>query len=169
MNQLENITAYAGDIHEHLPALSKLASECSHVTEMGVRHCVSTWAFVDGLQHKGGRFVAMDIVNPPEANLKAVQDKCKELGIDFEFILGDTLRMEIEETDLLFIDTVHTARQLLRELIIHADRARKYIVLHDTESCKKELWPVVEKFAVGKWKVKEHYENCNGLTVLEKV
>ena len=38
------------DINEHLPALRDLASKCDTVIEMGVRYCVSTWAFIEGLK-----------------------------------------------------------------------------------------------------------------------
>jgi hypothetical protein len=34
------------DINEHIDALYNLAKECEHITEMGVRNVVSTWAFM---------------------------------------------------------------------------------------------------------------------------
>ncbi len=34
------------DINEHLPVLKKYAEQCDHVTEMGVRYIVSTFALV---------------------------------------------------------------------------------------------------------------------------
>jgi len=36
-------------INEHLPRLFKYASECESIIELGVRGCVSSWAFVFGL------------------------------------------------------------------------------------------------------------------------
>jgi hypothetical protein len=41
------------DINEHLPTLYKYATECESVFESGVRGCVSSWAFVNGLLHNG--------------------------------------------------------------------------------------------------------------------
>ena len=38
----------SSDINEHLPVLKKYAEECSHITEMGTRYVVSTWAFLFG-------------------------------------------------------------------------------------------------------------------------
>ena len=40
------------DINEHLPTLKKYAEECEHITEMGVRWVVSTFAFMAGLPKK---------------------------------------------------------------------------------------------------------------------
>jgi hypothetical protein len=155
------------DINEHLPTLAKLASECEHVTEMGVRYCVSTWAFIEGRPKK---LVSIDINHPSsyvnqggaESFIK-VEQACKDKGIDFQFIQASTLDIEIEPTDLLFIDTLHTYEQLSQELKLHASKAKKYIVLHDTTSCP-ELWQAVEELKG--WKVKDRYTNCSGLTVL---
>lgn len=159
----------ATDIIEHLPILAKLSEECDHITEMGVRNCVSTWAFVEGLAKTKGKLVSIDINYPPMENLKAVEKTCKDLGVKFEFRLGDTTKMVIEETDLLFIDTDHTFEHLSQELSMHSNKANKYIIFHDTESCK-ELWKALGVLLVsGYWKAKAHYQNCNGLTVLERI
>jgi len=37
------------DIYEHLPTLAKYANECESVLELGVRDCISSWAFAYGL------------------------------------------------------------------------------------------------------------------------
>jgi hypothetical protein len=37
------------DINEHLPTLFKYASECESIIELGIRGCISSWAFVFGL------------------------------------------------------------------------------------------------------------------------
>jgi len=176
------------DINEHMEALKKYASECKHITEMGVRTVVSTWAF---LEASPKRLVSIDI-NPCPINdaAKAASDA----GIDFEFIQASTLDIEIEETDLLFIDTWHVYQQLKQEFKLHCDKARKYIILHDTTTFGergesgsemrinimtnqmemvpfKGLWPAVEEFLQEhpEWKVKHRYTHNNGLTVLERI
>ena len=65
-------------------------------------------------------------------NREQFEQYAKENDIDFTLVEESTLDVEIEETDLLFIDTEHTYSQLLNELTLHGDKARKYIVLHDT-------------------------------------
>jgi hypothetical protein len=50
MNNIEilfnNLKSTPSDINEHLPTLLRYAQECDHITEMGVRWVVSTYAFV---------------------------------------------------------------------------------------------------------------------------
>lgn len=167
-NQLCKIPS---DINEHLPILKDLASQCESVTEMGVRYCVSTFAFIEG---KPKKLTCIDIVHPTTyvnqggvQSFEKVLQECKDKEIDFKFIEASSLEIEIEPTDLLFIDTLHTGEQLQQELYLHADKAKKYIVFHDTVSCETELMPVINKFLEqGKWKIKEHYKNNNGLLVL---
>ena len=154
------------DIKEHLPTLRDLASECTHITEMGVRSCVSTWAFVEGL--KKGTLISIDIEHPGKygGSLEAVEAECQRKGLDFTFKIGDTRKIEIEPTELLFIDTDHTYEQLSIELKRHSDKAIKYIVLHDTTSCPDMYKAVEELLEQGKWKIKQRFTNCNGLTIL---
>ena len=200
-------STYPKDIDEHLPILKKYALECDHITEMGVRCIVSTWALLMG---KPKRLVSVDILHPlvNAKNIKCdiphhthsineVEEVSKNIGCDFEFILENTCNpsFEIEETDLLFIDTLHCYEQLTRELELHADKVRKYIIFHDTEKfarnnsenwgnpkavnpflqegtfiSDKGLKNVVEEFLEEhkEWRIKKHYTNNNGLTILEK-
>ena len=86
--------------------------------------------------------------------------------------------MEIEPTDLLFIDTFHVYQQLRRELELHADRVRRFIALHDTTTfgetgeheSSRGLWPAIVEFLAGssQWRVAARYHNNNGLTILER-
>ena len=91
------------DINEHMEVLKDLASECSHVTEMGVRQVVSTWAFLAGDPKE---YVGVNILPCPIGH---AQRLAEEKGIKFTFIQADTINPEfsIEGTDLLFIDTWH--------------------------------------------------------------
>lgn len=162
------------DIHEHLPVLAELAKDCQHITEMGVRSCVSSWAFIEGMN--GGKLISIDIKHPSfyihqggDISFEKAVEVCKEKGIDFEFIEADTLKIKIEPTDLLFIDTLHTGEQLKQELKLHANKAKKFIIFHDTVSCADELMPVINDFLKqGKWKVKAEYKNNNGLLCLSR-
>jgi hypothetical protein len=46
------------DIFEHLPTLKRYAKECEHITEMGVRWVVSTYALMMG---KPKKLISIDI------------------------------------------------------------------------------------------------------------
>ena len=180
---------HSSDINEHLETIKNFASECEHITEMGVRSVVSTWAF---LAAKPKRLVSMDIVQCP------VQDAAiaaNNEGIDFEFIVADTSnpQLDIEPTDLLFIDTWHVYDQLKVEFKLHSNKVKKYIILHDTTTFgevgesgsdliinpvtgqmemmrKRGLWPAVEEFLAENtnWTLKERFTHNNGLTILQR-
>lgn len=115
----EELCRTPSDINEHLPILKEYADKCSHVTEFGVRGCVSLHAF---LASNARKVVAYDIADV------AVPD-CDKLT----FINADVLTVDIEPTDMLFIDTLHTYEQLRAELIRHCDNVRRFIAMHDTE------------------------------------
>lgn len=178
------------DINEHLPVLLKYGKECEHITEMGVRKGVSTWAF---LLSAPLRFVSYDIYKTPEIN--DIIDTVRLYNINYSFIETDVLIANIEQTELLFIDTLHTYNQLTKELTLHSKACKKYIILHDTTTYeyndesvvgytnlspivkdtplgKQGLWAAVTDFLtsdIGKdWKVHERYTNNNGLTVLKR-
>jgi hypothetical protein len=159
------------DIHEHLPLLYALVQRCAHVTEFGTREGQSTTAFLYAQPQK---LVCYDRIKYPRVDALASLAGATR----FEFRQADVLTVEIEETDLLFIDTWHVYDQLKKELDRHAGKARKFIVLHDTTTFGEKgeteghrgLWPAVEELlAQGAFRLKARFENNNGLTVLERV
>ena len=168
------------DIYEHLPVLQKYSTECSHITEMGVRRVVSTYAFIAGLPKT---VISIDIEHPDDLTGRAglVDEVIKiaaDNGVDFKFVLGSTLDIDIDETDLLFIDTLHTYNQLKAELFRHGNKSRKYIILHDTvtfgeagQGGQAGLIPAMEEFISENphWQIFEHFTNNNGLTILKRV
>jgi len=189
----------AQDISEHLPTLRSYASRCGHVTEMGVRQVISTWAFLAG-QPKTLR--SYDISHPQKLNAGDVfndaVNAANDHRIDWKFIEQDVLRADIEKTDLLFIDTWHVYKQLKSELKLHSSKVNKWIILHDTTARAYSdetgyedelgerfanptpqdkprgigLWPAVEEFLHANrddWRLLERFHNCQGLTILERI
>jgi hypothetical protein len=175
------------DMFEHMPNLKMYADECESVTEMGVRGIVSTYAF---LMSKCKKLTSIDIVNPSVhgGNIQEIYDIASSAGIDFKFIQSDTLKIEIEPTDLLFIDTLHAYDQLKKELALHSHKAKKFIILHDTVTFGQYghtveepgmLFPNIKglSYAIqefmeahrNEWAYDRIYYNCNGLTVLKRI
>jgi hypothetical protein len=163
------------DINEHLPTLLHYANMCNHITEMGVREVVSTWAF---LHAQPKQLISYDIYT--SENIKSAYNAAKEINVDFKFIEADVLTINIDETDLLFIDTLHQYKQLKRELEIHSNNVRKYIIMHDTTKFGISdeytghpggLWPAVEEFLHNNnlWELEMKYTNNNGLTILRRL
>lgn len=175
LNQIyERLYNTPSDINEHLPTLASYASECEHITEMGVRYIVSTYALLMG---KPKKMISYDI---HMCHWEPVRDLVKE-NTDFYFAIGNTLEIEIEPTDLLFIDTLHNYTQLKKELELHAKKVNKYIIFHDTTSFEtvgesysgnpeRGIWPAIEEFLQlnPQWVLKERFTNNNGLTIIEK-
>lgn len=169
------------DINEHLPLLRELASECEHVTEMGLRGGNgSTVAF---LAAQPAKFISWDI-NALAVTHERVMSLAANCGrTKFEPRCGDTREVFIEPTQLLFIDTLHTAKQLKAELERHADpvemRVKRYLVFHDTKTfgdrgedgTEPGLRGVIRWFqkchAFPQWKLIHDLQNNNGLVVLE--
>lgn len=121
---------YSSDISAHLPFLEYLASRVCYVTEFGTRGCYSTSAFLSGCR---GHVHSYDLNRNSDIDYLQELSKKGKLPCHWSFHQGDTLKVNpIEETDLLFIDTLHTYDQVIRELNRHASRVRKYLVFHDT-------------------------------------
>jgi hypothetical protein len=179
LNDLYNLKCSdKSDINEHLPTLKRYAEECDHITEMGVRWVVSTYAFMMG---KPKEMVSYDIV-PVEkhgVDRQYLVDLANDNDIKYEFIVADTRELEITETDLLFIDTWHIYEQLKKELELHGNKAKKYIIFHDTTTFEINgegdgyvgLWPAIDEFLIDNphWVIHERFTNNNGLTILKRV
>jgi tetratricopeptide (TPR) repeat protein/predicted O-methyltransferase YrrM len=159
------------DLQEHCPTLAAVARECRHVTEFGTGTGVSTVAL---LYARPGRLVCYDRERYPQVD----RLEARAGRTEFVFHQADVLQLEIEETDLLFIDTNHVYEELKEELLLHTAKVKKFIVLHATTTFglygeapgHAGLWAAVEELLrEGAFRLKERYENNHGLTVLERV
>lgn len=159
------------DINEHVPKLRELAEKVDHVTEFGTRNGVSTVALLSG---------------QPETLLTYDRSAATQPGAleehagktDTRAVRENALEVDIEETDLLFIDTRHTEAQLTAELGKHAGSVRRFIALHDTEIYGEHgedggpgLLPAMRKFLKvnQEWSVIYHARNNHGFTVLGRL
>lgn len=164
------------DINEHLPLLRALASQCEHVTEFGVRYAFSTVALI-AAQPK--TLVSWDI--NPLAILSSEVASISNFGgrTEFQPRVGDTLRIHIEETDMLFIDSFHTGKQIKYELERHWAKVKKFLVFHDTVTFGEvgedgqrpgildviSWWRRTQVFPL--WRPVLNLRNNNGLAVLQ--
>ncbi len=183
-NWYENCKITGEDIHEHLDTLLEYAKKSESIVELGVRKIISSIPFALGLPKK---LTSVDIYMPSyflhdnEQTLDYLRKLCKDLNIDFQFILGNDLEIELEPVDFLFIDTNHTYDQLTKELKLHSNKVKKWIALHDTTAYADYL--TVDgrlegglKFAINEflqanseWKIEAEYTNNNGLTILSRI
>lgn len=188
------------DLTPYADVLQHMASNVNSVTEMGIGPknygLNSTWALLFGLHKSLGtnkKYTAYDYeTNPINDNIYIAKSLAEDLGIDFNFIIGDTGDVVIESSDLLFIDTDHTYQHLMKELELHSPKINKYILIHDTSGKyghwedwpydherrgelktqpeKYGLWPCCKDFLKNniEWELLVRYEENNGLTILER-
>jgi hypothetical protein len=186
-----------GDLYEHLYTIKKYAEKCEHITELGVRWVISTWAL---LAAKPKTLNSFDLIHYVYHGVPAnkIIDAAQEQGTEFNFYEENVLTTDkIGPTDLLFIDTLHSYKQVKLELELHARKVRKYIIItnavtygsqnegpvqHDKLTGealhlyknlqdKQGVMTAVKEFLDDNtdWRVKEFFKNCNGLCVLERI
>src|SRR3989338_5433891 len=188
----------SSDINQHLLTLYHYSKQVSHITECGVRHGVSSWAFLHGLlksKQPNKTLVSVDL--DPCSNFQSLKSFSVSHDISFSFIQTNDLTYDFDSTDLLFIDTWHVYGQLKRELNKFYPKVKKYIILHDTsvdefsgESIRYNhnisslssqtgipsseislgLWPAIVEFLEqhSDFSLKQRFTNCNGLVILER-
>jgi hypothetical protein len=127
-----NLCKEKSDINEHLPTLYSYSKKCNSVTEFGVRSCLSTNAFLYGLCENKNKTTYIGVDPFKHENVSNLENLCKNTNIEFKFIEDSDLNINIDKTDLLFIDSWHCYGQLIRELNLHHTNVNKYIILHDT-------------------------------------
>lgn len=170
-NEFMVASSRQSDINQHLPLLYKLANEVKHVTEFGVRDGQSTRAFLaaDCILRSYDLYI--------DNNVKKLFDLAHASSLDKKYEAGNSIAMEIEPTDMLFIDTDHNYNQLKKELELHHNKVSKYIVMHDTTTYGGPsqgdpigLIPAIMEFLVinKNWSINYYVRHNNGLTVLER-
>ncbi len=158
------------DLDKHMPKLRELAAQVDHVTEFSNRK-ESTVAFL------AGKPKTLYSFNPEFENLAFTAVYCTKDEVSFHRNNNfDTNQIpSIEETDLLFIDSEHTATRLRKELEKFHRSVRRYIVLHDTDiygtvgqDGQPGLLLVIRSFCrqYPEWSVIYHTKEQYGLTVL---
>lgn len=162
-----------GDIWEHLPVLYKYASLVNHVTELGTSCGNSTSAFILA---KPQVIRTYDLKRDPRVSV--LEQTAAAAEIDFQFQEEDVRNIDIEPTELLFIDTWHCYEQMRIELCKHASKASRYLIMHDTETfgivgenAPVGVWQAVSEYMRRhpEWELNEHRQNNNGLTVFRRI
>lgn len=198
-NKYTHLSNIPSDINEHLPTLYNYAIKCESIIELGVRGCVSSWAFTYGLLNNNKPTKELFLNDIEKCDIDELLNSSKDLNIKINYEWINDLKLEINQNyDLTFIDTWHVYGQLKRELEKYSKITNKYIIMHDTtvdeifgetircgwnaieqskmigfpvEEINSGLWPAVEEFLQNNtnWVLKERYTNNNGLTILEKM
>jgi predicted O-methyltransferase YrrM len=124
------------DISEHLPLFSLLVNEfkLERIVELGTRSGNSTLVLLEAARQIGGTVLSMDVQPCHEA-----RGRISAAGLEpfWTFWQANDLEVPAAEVpgpiDLLFIDTLHTYRQMKAELAKFGPMVRPggWIVIHD--------------------------------------
>ncbi len=187
------------DIFEHLPLLKRLAEECrrtgrtevnapsgGHVTEIGMRWGNgSTTAFLAGMP---AQLISWEL-EPLHLVYQHTLDLARSVAFGawpdgtprtrWQPRTGDSLQVTTEPTDMIFFDSLHTAKHLLAEVMRHGNKARKFLAFHDTvtfgmrgeDDKEPGLRAAINRFQKEHfplWRMVEDRKNCNGLVVLQR-
>lgn len=160
-------------VNEHMQILMQYGKECRHITEFGVESVQTTYAF---LMAGPDKLLSYDV--NWHANMSEALHIANEAGVDLAFHIRSVTAegFEIEPTDMLFIDTLHTENQLKRELQMHVSKVRKFIAFHDTNTFweraempgERGLKYALEPFLAEhpEWKEVYKTDRNNGLTII---
>jgi len=132
------------DLDEHLDLMAMWSDQVDHVTEFSERR----ESAVGLLAGKPLKFVSYNLENDllltqggellqalVRENDQRVVDGDGGRITEMVQIPGSSLTVPpIEETDLLFLDTLHNGSRLWSELVLHGPQVRRAIMIHDTAS-----------------------------------
>ena len=90
-----------------------------------------------------------------------------ERGVDYRVTESSTLDCVIDPVDVLYIDTVHEYKHLRKELARHGDKARRFIIVHDTHA-RPRLKRAVQEYACGEWSIVTDCDTNVGFMTIER-
>lgn len=164
------------DINEHMPLLYELALKCRHTTEFGVGYGRSTRAFLGALLKTNGVHHSYEV-----KLLEGVSElfaRATKGQLNAWLHLQSTLDADIEQTDMLLVDSHHTYEQVKGELERHGDKVNKYIAFHDIvtygeygqDNGSIGISYAIEEWMAQhpEWQIYETRLNNNGMLILEK-
>ena len=116
---------------------------CNSYTELGVNQGAT---LAIALLQNVKKIRAYDIALTPYNKAKSLfNTHIIEHELDCVVFEADTLAINLDEVDVLYIDTRHTHDHLIKELRLHGHKAKKYIIFHDTFA-QKGLKQAVQEY-----------------------
>ena len=154
-----------GDMYRRVDFIQQTFTGVQTITEFGPFQGCSTAAW---LSLRPKKFVTMD--QGVSLDVDLYKKAAEEINVDFQFIQGSDLEIDIEPCELLFIDTVHTAEHTYQELQRHADKVSRYLVFHDVTQPRFGTLAGIKRWWKDhpEWKLKyQDFDDC-GFMILEK-
>jgi hypothetical protein len=147
--------------------IERLLENCESYTEFGV---------MQGATLAAAMLTNIKSIRAYDINLKTYEHAARHFeiyasqnDIDFTITTASTLDIDIDITDLLYIDTFHSYPQLSAELKKHHNNVQKYIVCHDTHAKPRLAVAIAEFIEENKnWEILTENKLSVGYTVLER-
>lgn len=168
--RFEEIKRNSSDINELVEDIFNHTKGCNVAVSLGIGKGDGAFALLLGCQ----RHYSVD-PNPSRDTLNFLNDYfgVKSLSVS----QATDLPIDIEEFDVLFVDSIHTADNVERELKTHSHKVNKYIIFHDTtifgetgedggEGIKKPIYEFLNNNQ--EWKIIYEVNHNNGLIILGK-
>ena len=154
-----------GDMYRRIDFIQQTFTGVQTITEFGPFQGCSTAAW---LSLRPKKFVTVD--QGVSLDVDLYKKAAEEINVDFQFIQGSDLEIDIEPCELLFIDTVHTEEHTYQELQRHADKVSRYLVFHDVVEPRFGTLAGIKRWWKDhpEWKLKyQDLDDC-GFLILEK-
>lgn len=140
---------------------------CDRYTEFGVNQGTTLAAAMLYSRVKTVRAYDLDLT--PFHPARRLFDQCAmENGIHWLVIEQDTLKAEIEPTDVLYIDSRHKGPHLTGELQRHGAKVKKHIICHDTYSARDLYKAATQYAAKNGWQVVTDCRQNTGFMTLSR-
>ena len=154
-----------GDMYRRIDFIQQTFTDVQTITEFGPYQGCSTAAW---LSLRPKKFVTVD--QGVRLDVDLYKKAAQEINVDFQFIQGSDLEIDIEPCELLFIDTVHTEEHTYQELQRHADKVSRYLVFHDVAEPRFGTLAGIKRWWKNypEWKLKYQDSDDCGFLVLEK-
>ena len=168
--RFENIKNESSDINEHVDVIFKYTKGCNIAVSLGIGKGDAAFALLLGCQHH----ISID-PNPSQDTLNFLNDY---FGSKSSYRIQSTKEdLDIEEFDVLFVDSFHNADYVGQELKTHAHKVNKFIIFHDTfiygktgeDGTEGILKPINDFLNENdKWEIIYETDINNGLIILAK-
>jgi len=169
-DRFEEIKRNGSDINEHVETIFNFTKGCNVAVSLGIGKGDAAFSLLLGCQHH----ISID----PDPSRDTLNFLNEYFGSKSSSIFQSTNEpIELENFDVLFVDSVHTADCVEKELKTHANKVNKFIIFHDThifgdvgedggEGIKKPIYEFLSQNQ--EWKIVYNENHNNGLMVLAK-
>jgi len=171
-NEYNRILQTPNGIKKNVSVLYELAKECKHITEFGDGSGVSTTAFLNT------DATLRTYENEKKALVDNLFKKAISQGKDVKYYQSENTMVDIEQTDLLYIDTYHEYHHLQSQLSLHHQKVKKYLVFNGTcqyafqgeSPDSKGILVCIIDFITNnsEWKFRKVETSSDGLVILER-